>query len=222
MRKKKHLLKVLVLAVAIGGIGLAGAHASVVDLTITGGAGQWQVYATVAGEDTAGLQGFIVDVVGTAGLTVTASVNEAPMGYDPTVPPYGALFGFHKYRSDGAAGIGVAALQNTSYGDTPDPVLDALVLQGVGMTPGSKMATVWAMPVLLASGTYAGEVGLLTVTVGDGDILVLDDVGASWEGPGNVSYAGEVIPGEVFIPEPITLTLLGVGGLGVLLRRRKK
>lgn len=227
MRRKKHALKVLVLAVCLCGMGALNAQAAVVNLSIEGGEGEWQAYASVV-DGSEGICDFAIAVEGSAGLTVTGSLNVSPQGVDSAPSPaYFKSWGFCDMRADGTAGIGITGSQKAIYSGTNDPDQDDLVLQNVGQEVGSRTGTIsglteWAAPVMLASGTYDGDVGLLTVSRhGAAGWTLLSTVG-SWEGPGNLEFPGDVVSGEVFIPEPMTMTLLGIGLAGVLLRRRRR
>ena len=97
------------------------------DLVVDPAGHTWQVFAEVQG-GSAGLDGFSLDVVGTDGLTVVDSLNRSPTGFDGT-----DAWGFFDLRSDGAAGLGVMATQDSVYGSTNDPAKDALVLTDVGI-----------------------------------------------------------------------------------------
>ena len=157
----------------------------VTTLSMTADNGIWEVYGSVSPDNNEGLASFLIDVVGRDGATVTSSTNESPTGVDAE-----GSYGFDLYRSDGTNGLGIGAGQKTLYDGGNDPDLDALVLQGVGQTAGSRAnlgvpdPITWAAPILLASGTYSGS-GWLDVT-GLGNALTS---GSPWSGPGNVEEA---------------------------------
>jgi hypothetical protein len=110
------------------------------------------------------------------------------------------------------------------YSSANDPAKDALVIQNVGQQAGTSWNGVnWDAPVLLASGAYSGEVGQLWAHTGPGQFNLLKKVnGGPWVGPGNVMMSDFVIydGSSVYVPEPLTLTLLGIGSTLLIARRR--
>ena len=214
MRKRRRLLMVIVSVVCVFGLA-ASSEAAIVTLDITGAGGSWQVYADVS-LDSEGLASMGLDVTADGGLAITGSSNETPIsdsGFD--------LWGFYSFRADGANGIGIDAGQPTLYSGENDPTKDARVLQGIGQVPGNQVDPItqnlisWDAHVLLASGTYSGSEGTLYVS-GNGNTL---DSGSPWTGPGHVSTATWE-DDSYFVPEPVTLAVLALGGLAALIRRR--
>jgi len=213
-RRGRHVLAV-VLALAVPA---AMAHASVVTLDLTAGGGQWQVWGTVS-SDCRGLDSFDLDVTATGGLTVTGSANKAPQSDNGVAD----LFGFYKFRSDGAAGANIQGAQDTIYGSSNNPAKDSKVLLDAGVAPGSRVDSLsgdmiaWGAPMLLASGTYSGSAGRLEV---EGQCTILKTgTGGIWTGPGNVAFA-TVVGDTVQAPEPATLGLLALGlGLAAIQAR---
>ena len=202
------------------------AHSAMVTLDLqidTDGPGTWSVYAEISG-GTAGLSDFGLNVVGSGGAMVTDSTNMSPMAVDwdgSTLTQYG----FNEQRSDGWNGVGIVANQPSIYPGENDPERDAMVLQGVGISAGSQagyiQSAVWDVPVLLAEGTYSlsspGEITVSGIPVWN----LLSIVGSGWEGPGNLETASEVESDtEPVVPEPATLSLLVIGGLALLRRKR--
>jgi hypothetical protein len=215
-RRARHILVGVLALLAPVGI----AQASVVTLDLTADSGQWQVWATV-GNGCRGLDSFNLDVTATGGLTVTSSLARAPQSDNGIAD----LFGFYKFRSNGAAGLNVEAAQDSVYGSSNDPAKDAKVLLDVGVSSGSRLDVLsghtiaWGAPVLLASGTYAGFSGELQA---DGTLTVLKTLsGGGWTGPGNVEFA--TVQGDLVqvTPEPMTLGLVAAG-LGLLAARRAR
>ena len=195
------------------------AQAAMVNLSITAGGGEWEVRASVVG-GSEGICDFGVDIVGSGGITVDSSLNVAPEGLDPSAYQW---WGLTDMRSDGTAGVGIVASQKAIYSGGNDPAQDALVVQGLGQDAGSRDCLVngtisWDADILLASGTYTGSVGTLTVT-GIGWNL-LSTVG-SWQGPGNLEAPTAVNSDSIFVPEPATLTLLVLGSAGLVVRYRR-
>jgi hypothetical protein len=94
------------------------------------------------------------------------------------------------------------ATQDSVYGPTNDPAKDALVLRNVGIASGSRWSddpvnpgvVAWNAKVLLASGTYSGVVGHLSVAPRPGEPWsLLSDVGGGWLGPGNLEFPTAVL-----------------------------
>jgi len=216
----------------------ARADKGVLDLIVDpGGPGTWEVRVVVVADDggpptSAGLSDFTLTVTATGGATVTSSVNESVgfllPNYDDPVPERG----FMAIRGDGTLGEGIIGLQPISYGTQPDPFLDSLVIQGIGIQPGSDTSVsgpvAWEVPFLLASGTYEGE-GWLTAepSLGASWSLLEDkggSVGLGWYGPepafGSQTSAVESDT-ESVVPEPATLGVLALGGLAVIRRKRR-
>ena len=219
------LKKVIVLGLCVFGL-TASSQAAVVTLNIAGGGGEWTVTASV-GDGCEGLSSFIIDVTGREGLTVDSAQLETPSGVVLGGPVGVGSFGFVEFPAAPGDGVGISAGQPTAHPDVPEwnAWYDSLVLQGVGQVPGSKddfqaNTVSWDAPVVLARGTYTGSVGHLDVDVHTPGFFNLLSTVGSWEGPGNVEEATEVIPGTVYIPEPVTLSILALGGLAILRRRR--
>ena len=139
-----------------------------------------------------GIASGIVDVFGSGGLRVTDSTLEAPFSAAPD--PWA---GFSWFRSDGTEGLGIIASQPTVYPAPNNPLLDALVLQNVGI----------GEPVVWASGTYNGNQGSLTATLGDGFFVLLrgpSEPPHEWKGPShpdNTFAPDRVAPGTYTAPD---------------------
>jgi hypothetical protein len=219
MVKKTLLALVAMLAL------VATAQAAVVTLTITSpSAGTWQALAQVGG-GSKGISSFEINVTADSGLLIATSTNKSPRYLDAELE---ALVGFSYQRGTGSpAGMRITAGQVTAYSGGNDPLQDALVIQDVGILPGSHGSTSWAVPVLLASGTYTGSAGWLHVRpyAGVSSLNLLSSVGGGgWVGPGNVEGAGAVVgplTWDYYVPEPATLALIA-GGLAALTLRRRR
>jgi hypothetical protein len=94
--------------------------AATVTLNIAASGGHWTAYADDTTSGNAGLASFDIDVVGSGGLSITDSSNDAPehRGY-----------GFTEFTSDGDEGMAVSSGQNTTRSFN--------VLQGFGQASGS-------------------------------------------------------------------------------------
>ena len=119
------------------------------------------------------------------------------------------------------------------------------ILKGVGETAGTAPAAVtieWDHPVLVAEGMYTGDVGWLNVSVRKDDGLIepwrigqassVSVLPASLPAPSAggvdiipppfIPMAGTDYRASVYVPEPATLALLSLGGLSLLLRRKRR
>ena len=114
----------------------------------------------------------------------------------------------------------IAAGQDT-LGSIPTDVLAGFGLYEVDMTAlyvdGTPMGYTYtfipasgtaAQPLLVGSGTYSGTAPTLV----DVSAYVIDDD----------SVSGYSTADAVIVPEPITIGLIGVGAMGLLLRRRRR
>lgn len=214
MTMMKKVLLSLIVVVAMAAV----ANASVATLSIEADqvAKTWNAYISVP--DTAGLSSFVIDVKGIGGVTVTGSGMLAEYSY-VTNPVSGkmGMNGFNLSITEGVNGIGIGAGQVTAYnsaGGVNVPASDAWVIQNCGNST----------PYLVASGTYSGDLGGLDVIVQPGSFVNTLNSGSPWTGPGHVSGASSVVPGHVdigVVPEPATLSLLVLSGVGMLIRRRR-
>jgi hypothetical protein len=162
---------------------LATPDAATVTLNIAASGGSWTAYANDSTGDNAGIASFDIDVAGSGDLTVNTSFNDAPAD----------AHGFVEFPSNGnndsgsgGDGIGITAGQNTlgTHG----------IFQGFGQSSGTDGTVSWTQTDLgvdIASGTYSGTYGTLTVDVdSEGFIQTLDIVSDGlWSGPGNIDFA---------------------------------
>jgi hypothetical protein len=146
-------------------------------------AGQWQVFGQLStNTDNDGLSSLIIDVSASGGdVAVSSSLCKLPYGthywLDGNV--HSQLVGFTEFRSNGSSGIGICAGQKTTS-------LGQVVLTDVGYSAGSypgdqtggtlgPTLISWSSPVLIASGTYSGHAGTLSVALGAGQVNVLEE-----------------------------------------------
>ena len=217
-------------------------------LDVNTGAKEWSVYATLTdpSNETLGLAGLGFDAWGSqteygdwsGPLAVDSFTRTLPAGlyFKPPTGPMLSL-GFTELHSGAAVGTGyelIGAAQSSTHTIIVDGVTYDNILQGVGESAGSAPSSygdiVWADPVLVAEGTYTGTEGWVNVS------LRKDTMGlatSAWVLPDAIpvsgsSYvafypdAGDDYRASVYVPEPATLALLGLGGLGLLLRRKRR
>lgn len=168
--------------------------------------GQWQVFGQLSNQtDNDGLASLTVDVWPVSGdLVISSSTCELPYGthYWLDGGVQSQLVGFTEFRSDGTSGIGIAAGQKTIP-------LGYVVLTDVGYSAGSypgdetgldlgPTLISWSAPVLIASGSYSGLYGMLSVGVGAGQVNVLDE-GRDPAQPGGVHQIESVTGGQLRI-----------------------
>jgi len=215
-------LAIIALIVGFASVPMAGAKENqlfpsqvvIYDLQIDPyGPGTWQVLASASLGDNYGIAGFGIAMTGAATI-----VNESPMAtlFDGT-----DLYdvGFQLMRT---------AMDVNPVTGCIDPTTQGVpVAYGVGQTAGDLLAdlggTGWmytgirvnptyGAPVLLAAGTYSGDAPEIDFQSWDtAAIVFLSDTGTA------VGYAAVVPPKPI---EPMTLSLVLLGGLGVLRRRR--
>jgi hypothetical protein len=198
---------------------LAGvASAATVTYTITYGGGNFTVDATVDGTVCNGLTGFKLDF---DPVTTTSLVNTSSWAImrDAMFNMYGV--GFNQARQPTAAlpmqllagmdpmtraaykmpGVGISAVP------FPAPIAGDVYLQPpVGLDP-------IPLPANLGSGTYTGAIPVL-----DPQKNVQANVYDLSGGVMEVPLADIEV---IFVPEPATMGMLVIGGLGILLRRRR-
>jgi len=244
----------LIAAMAAGVIGLTALSAQaapiniVLHLTVTPNAvpstgGTWAVTASISGatSSTAGLAGIDIDVVQTGAISVNDAVNSLNAVVE--LPGASSNFGFNFNNGtipftngdlDGISPAGTQGLEIYGYQSPSNKLLSGgkvSVLSGVGLTAATQDGVSWALPVLVADGTYSGNSGTLQVlgsainsdflpspvppaTSGGATISPIDTVGQLG---GTITGNGPV---PIGVPEPASLGLLGLGTLLVLRRRR--
>ena len=170
--------------------------------------GTYEVYGSASLGDNAGISYFNIDLV-----NILTATHETPRAMDMGT---GYVRGFTVGRTNLTGDGPLFAGQDIS--GTTDPLIF-----GIGQTAGSftlfPFATdegvPWTAPVLIASGTYStnpAEPNFGTEVVAN-VFTAVDEV--------DCAAAEEVTTGVTRIPEPVTLAVLGLGGLLMLLRRRR-
>ncbi len=187
----------------------SGAGAAVVTFTVTPtGADTFDLTAEVTG-GSAGLAGYNVELE-----NVGSFDHKAPEGVDSGFNAKGFTLGNNASIVAGPT-TGVNAIfsgQNTSAASAPGTLIyNVGISPGTAaaedLLPGSHVVDTWGVPVLIGSGTFSEVPTFESATANVFDME--DEVTTS---------AADV----VMIPEPATMSLLALGGLGVLVRRRRK
>ena len=222
----------LMTLLAVGLAATAQAATVTLSLDVDQNAKTWAALAQLDTDvDNNGLASISVDVVGHGGVTVNSSKCEMPQGFTAGFQPWGFKFlRFDQAVPPDIPGIGVgASLDTISWPRTTLFVTDYAFLPGskANANPADGPPLVeWFVPALIASGTYTGESGMLTINLTQDALAGVLKKGFNYGDPpgqGDVEPA-QVIPGEaIIIPEPGTLALLLLGGLGLLvfqLRRK--
>lgn len=226
----KHAAAAMMLSAVVA----AGAKAAaIVNLTLTVNTtnNTWQAFETSSGTTpTSGLAGLQFDVVGSGGVAVTSSLNRLPFGADDEI---GAT-GYSTLRANGAAGLAIRGYQPTTYTvdstGTAYSIYTGVGLQAetvnVGNSGGSPTNRALTNPVLIASGAFTGTNGSLTISSDPTLTTLLPSPmpAATTIGTPIATFSPDSVVGQsvaVGTPEPTSLALLGLGGLGLLARRRQ-
>ena len=165
--------------------------------------GTFDLYATATLGDNAGISFFNIDLV-----NILTATHQSPKGVDMDAGfiTRGFTSGGPDLTGDGA----LFAYQNTL--DLPTCIFGIGQTAGTMNTAGSPRGIPWAVPVLLASGTYDGV-----------QRPWQDYVGTEY--PVNVFTAVDDPDVEaatvVWIPEPATMAVLALGAGLFMLRRRR-
>ena len=259
MRRKKPYL-VWTATGALLGLGTMNAMGQTVNLSlqINQANNTWTAYAaTDSGTDNYGLSTFVIDVVGSNGISGITSVLDTTSGVAGTSAPvvnavpsngdYGV--GFDTLgNSNGQGSTGGGAVETPGDGiaiigmqrviGTENPTTDPEIVPNFGKlgapTSYTDIPTMYSGgptdltfdwgsdPVALATGTYIGSSGILTVqadlSIGAG-IQTLSIVGGDYGEELATTIDQSITIGAV--PEPSGIGLLTLGSIAFVSRRRK-
>ena len=247
--KKMVGLGAAVLALVVAAGACQASVIANLSLTVDQGAKTWKAYLTLSdpSSETLGLNGIYLDVWGsgtqygpwTGVLVVDSITNDLPLGFHSSVGVIG--FGVNDALTPTGTGFTLSGSMQSnlhkeklSGGTTYNNIL-----KGVGKTSGSAPPGItWEYPVLVAEGTYTGYLGWLNVSVRKDEnplsptfgqatsVTVLPNplIAPTTGGAAFTTFSpmtGDDYRASFFVPEPATQTLLALGGLGVLRRKRR-
>lgn len=204
-------MKFGLLAAGITAAIASGSFASIATLDIQTNTttNTWYVYVTISG-DSKGLASFNIDVTGTGDVTVASSTVKAkqtPVYDDEGEYLYASGFSLYRSAYTGVPGNLITASQDTTATD------EGYLVYNAGVTSAY----------LIAQGTYDFSTGgTLTVDVHSGGLI---NVFPSTYALGGSTEAATVISDSIAIaavPEPASLTLLGIASTCLLAKRRRR
>ena len=164
-------------------------------------------------------------------------------GMSPSFPPSWNIGFYNNAQAGTVSGTGILLMgvmqANTHRENTKSSVTYNNIAKGVGELAGSTPingGTIsWDYPVLVAWGEYTGTEGWINVALRKDDagqatsVTVLPSAtdmptpttsGASFNTFSPM--AGDDYRASVYVPEPATLALLGLGGAGLILGRKRR
>ena len=174
--------------------------------------GNWEVYVQVTGADTAGLSSYSLWVDAGAGVSyVENTLGTVGAGFVPK--------GFSPATLSSAYILGKFNVGNFQTFTAPILGIGKVPVDDPGVIPGTTPHVSLGVPALLGTLTTPADMGLGASNLTDffpGDAGLFNEAGTGYL-TSVPAATHEVNP----IPEPVTLTLLGIGGLAMLIRRQR-